>query len=145
MRVLIQRVKLAEVYVDGERIAHIDKGILAFLGIASEDDESQVDFLTKKLSGLRIFADEGGKMNLSVQDVEGSVLLVSQFTLCADTGKGRRPDFFTAAGPAQAKKLYELFIERLKEAGINIETGEFGAMMQVHLINDGPVTFLLEK
>ncbi len=145
MRVLVQRVQQAGVYVDGERISHIDKGILAFLGIASADDETQIEMLVKKLVGLRIFADDQGKMNLSVKDVEGSILIVSQFTLCADTKKGRRPDFFTAAAPVKAEVLYNMFLEKLKASGVDVQSGRFGASMKVHIINDGPVTFLLER
>lgn len=145
MRLLIQRVKEASVVVCGETVSSIKGGILAFLGIAAEDDGSQIDRLVKKITELRIFPDEEGKMNLSVKDVGGAILLVSQFTLCADTSRGRRPDFFTAAGPESAKLLFDRFTEALKKSGVEVQTGVFGAFMEVNLINDGPVTFMLER
>jgi D-aminoacyl-tRNA deacylase len=143
--VIVQRVAKAEVVVDKAKVAEIGKGILAFLGIASVDDGSQIQYLCRKLSGLRIFADDQGKMNLSVQDVDGEILVVSQFTLCANIERGRRPDFFTAAEPVKAEKMYLDFVNELRANQVKVKTGIFGANMQISLTNDGPVTFILQK
>ncbi len=145
MKLVIQRVKSAAVKVNGEVISSIDNGLLVLLGIAHTDNSSPIPYLAKKLVEMRIFSDSAGKMNLSVKDIGGSILLVSQFTLCADLSRGRRPDFFTAAPPEKAIPLYEQLINELSLSGIPIQTGIFGAEMDVSLINDGPVTFILEK
>ena len=145
MRVVIQRVKKAEVFVENNRVAAIKGGILAFLGIASGDDGSQIPWLTKKICELRIFPDNQDKMNFSVKDVGKSILLVSQFTLYANLNRGRRPDFFQAADPNKAEKLFNSFKQELDKSGLQIQTGVFGASMQVSLINDGPVTLILER
>lgn len=145
MKILIQRVSKAEVFVNDKSVADIGTGILAFVGVAKDDDGSEIPWLARKLAELRIFPDDKGKMNLSVKDAGGSILLVSQFTLCAATSKGRRPDFFTAAPPDIAEGLFNAFVDELKNNGVEVRTGVFGASMQVHLINDGPVTFIIEK
>lgn len=145
MRVLIQRVKHAQVEVDQNIVGSIKQGLLLFLGIHQDDSEDQLDWLVKKVIELRIFEDDFGKMNLSLNDVQGEILLVSQFTLYANCERGRRPDFIQSANPQKAKYLYELFEKKLKEKNIKTETGIFGADMKVSLLNDGPVTILLEK
>ena len=146
MRVVLQRVKEASVTVAGERISEIGQGLLLLVGVAHEDGEPEAAWLADKIAGLRIMADEEGKMNRSVRDVGGAVLAVSQFTLLADTRKGKRPSFVGAAPPEEATRLFDHFCERLRTAGIQpVETGRFGAMMDVSLINDGPVTILLER
>ncbi len=145
MRALVQRVKEAQVVVEGKVIGKIGKGVLVFLGVAKGDTEAAAAWLAKKICHLRIFEDETGKLNLSLNDIGGSALIVSQFTLYGDCKKGRRPSFDKAASPAEAKVLYEKFIELVKAQGISVATGQFGAFMQVYLINDGPVTLLLEK
>lgn len=145
MRALLQRVSNASVAVDGEIIGSIGHGLLIFLGVAAGDTAGDADFLADKCRKLRIFADSEDKMNLSVEDISGSVLCISQFTLAADTAKGLRPSFSTAMPPAEAEKLYERFVTRLQECGMKVETGSFGADMKVSLLNDGPVTFLLES
>lgn len=145
MRVLIQRVKYAKVEVDQKTVGEIDKGLLLFLGIHQDDTEIQLDYLVKKVIDLRIFEDENGKMNLSLKDVYGDILLVSQFTLYANCDRGRRPDFIQSAPPQKANDLYELFAKKLRENSIKTETGIFGADMKVSLLNDGPVTIMLEK
>lgn len=124
----------------------MDQGLLLLVGVASGDGEPEADWLAEKIAGLRIMADEQGKMNLSVKDTGGAVLAVSQFTLLADTRKGKRPSFIGAAPPEQAARLFDYFCERLRLAGVaRVETGRFGAMMDVHLVNDGPVTIVLER
>lgn len=146
MKALIQRVSRAQVDVSNEAIGKIDQGLLVLLGVGHEDDEAKADQLLQKLLHYRIFSDENDKMNLDVQQVGGGLLVVSQFTLMADTSKGRRPSFTTAAKPDEANRLYEYFVAQAKKAypsGL-IQTGEFGADMQVSLLNDGPVTFMLE-
>ncbi len=145
MKAVIQRVQQAEVKVDGNVTGSINKGLLVFLGIGKEDNEDRLNFLVNKIINLRVFEDESGKMNLSVKDTNGEILVVSQFTLYGDVKKGYRPNFMNAAPPEVAEQYYELFIKKLKENGIKTETGKFGAMMQVHLINDGPVTIIIEK
>jgi D-tyrosyl-tRNA(Tyr) deacylase len=146
MRLLIQRVKEAKVTVQEQVVGEIQKGLLLFLGIEETDTLQDVDWLIKKVIQLRIFNDENGKMNLSIQDVQGDFLVVSQFTLHASYKKGNRPSFARAASGEKAKSLYETFVQKLKEAyGKPVQTGIFGAYMQVHLINDGPVTILMDS
>ena len=145
MRILVQRVKEAKVLVNGQIIGQIGKGILVFLGIAKGDNITQAEWLVKKVCSLRIFADKNSEFNLSLKEIGGEILVVSQFTLYGDCRKGRRPSFDQAAPPPEALLLYESFIKLLKQQGIKVATGEFGALMQVHLINDGPVTLILEK
>lgn len=145
MIVCLQRVSRAEVSVQGKKIGQISKGFLLLLGIEKTDTEVQVQRLTEKIVFFRVFEDAVGKMNLSIQDVKGSVLIVSQFTLVGSTEKGRRPSFENAALPEQAKILYEVFINEFKQRAIPTESGVFGAMMEVELVNDGPVTFVLEE
>ncbi len=145
MKAVVQRVQSAKVLVDGRIIGKIDKGLLVFLGVARDDNESDLAFLASKIPDLRIFADASEKFNLSLKEVGGEILVVSQFTLYGDCRRGRRPSFTEAADPLLAKDLYERFILRLKEQGIPVQTGEFQATMEVHLINDGPVTLILES
>ena len=144
MKVLIQRVKRTSVTIDNKLYSKIDKGILALVGIEKSDTIEQVQKMAKKLSGLRIFPDENDKMNRSILDIHGEMLIVSQFTLCGDCKKGTRPSFDKSAAPDIANKLYEDFVKEIQNYGIKTETGVFGAMMDVELINDGPVTFMLE-
>lgn len=138
---LIQRVSEASVTVDATTIGRIEQGMLLLLGVEKEDGQAQIDKLVKKVSQYRMFSDEQGKMNLNIQQAGGSILVVSQFTLVADTQKGNRPGFSRGASPEVGKALYLQFIEALKATGIPVQTGEFGADMKVHLVNDGPVTF----
>ncbi len=145
MRALIQRVSRASVYVDGEKVAGIGLGFLVLLGVADEDGESEAAWLARKIAGLRLFEDDAGKMNLGLEDVGGSVLAVSQFTLYGDARKGRRPSFTQAAPPAQAQELYEKFCALLAAQGVPVEKGVFQAHMEVSLVNDGPVTLWLEQ
>lgn len=145
MIAVIQRSKNASVSVDGSTIGKIDHGLVILLGVFREDGEPDADFLAAKIAGLRIFNDEFGKMNLSVKDVSGSVLVISQFTLCGDWRKGRRPSYINAAPPDKGEALYHYFIDCLKRENLPVATGEFGAMMDVSLINDGPVTFVLDS
>ena len=145
MRLLIQRVKFASVEVEGRIIGEIERGLLVFLGIKETDDGSEIAWLANKLVGLRIFEDEADKMNLSVQEIGGEILLVSQFTLYADCSNGRRPGFTEAARPEKAEAMYEKFIIELEKLGMPPQTGKFQAKMQVRLENDGPVTMLLER
>jgi D-aminoacyl-tRNA deacylase len=146
VRIVLQRVKTASVSVDGERISGIGPGLLLLVGVAKGDEEATVDWLAEKIAGLRVFADADGKMNLDVREAGGEVLAVSQFTLLADTRKGKRPSFVGAAPPDEAEPLFDYFCEQLREAGIrSVETGSFGAMMDVELLNDGPVTIVLER
>ena len=144
MKLVIQRVTNASVTVENEVVGKIGKGFLILLGIGPEDTESEADFLVQKLIKLRIFEDENGKMNLSLKDVNGELLIVSQFTLYADCSGGNRPSFVNAAKPEKANELYEYFIKKCKEQNIKVEHGIFGADMKVELLNDGPVTILLE-
>jgi len=146
VRVVLQRVKSASVTIDGERISEIGQGLLLLVGVAGGDGEEEADWLADKVAGLRIMGDVEKKMNLSVRDVGGEILAVSQFTLLADTRKGKRPSFVRAAPPDEAEKLFDYFCERLREAGAGpVKTGSFGAMMDVALVNDGPVTIVLER
>ena len=145
MRLLLQRVKKAEVSVEGQVPRSIEKGILVFLGIHKLDTASSIDYLVSKLVNLRIFSDEKGKMNLSCLDSKGSILVVSQFTLYGDCSEGRRPSFFSAAGALHAEPLYEEFLLKLRAYPLTVVSGFFGADMQVSLVNDGPVTLLLES
>ena len=144
MKVLIQRVKNAKVEINSKPFSSIQYGILSFVGIEKGDTKEDVEKLAKKVVNLRIFPDEKDKMNLSLLDVQGEMLIVSQFTLCGDCKKGTRPGFDKSALPAVANELYEYFIEQVKSYNVKTETGQFGAMMEVSLLNDGPVTFMLE-
>ena len=144
MKVLIQRVKNASVNIDKTSYSKIEKGILAFVGIEKGDTKEQVEKLAKKIVNLRIFPDENDKMNRSLSDISGEMLIVSQFTLCGDCRKGTRPSFDKSAPPQIANELYEYFVLQVKLYGIKAVTGQFGAMMEVALVNDGPVTFMLE-
>ena len=145
MKAVIQRVKSAAVYVDGRVAGKIGQGLLVLVGVGKGDGEKDIAFMASKLPDLRIFEDASGKFNLSLREVGGEMLVVSQFTLYGDCKKGRRPSFIDAAEPAEAKKLYEQLIKKLKEQGVPIETGEFQAKMEVHLVNDGPMTILLDS
>ena len=145
MKIVVQRVKKADVKVDGEIVGKIDKGFMVLVGVTHTDTKENADYLAKKLCKLRVFEDENEKMNLSLQDVGGKLLLISQFTLYANTADGNRPSFIEAARPEQANEIYEYFCEKCKEQGIEIQKGIFGAHMEVSLINDGPVTIIIEK
>ncbi|MBC8284382.1 MAG: D-tyrosyl-tRNA(Tyr) deacylase [Nitrospinae bacterium] len=145
MKIVLQRVSRASVTVKGEVIASTSKGLLILFGAEKNDDEGKVQFLAEKTINLRVFPDEKGKMNLSCLDISGEVLVVSQFTLAGDCTKGRRPGFDNAAAPEVAESLYQKFIQQVTDSGLRVATGEFGADMQVELINDGPVTFTLER
>ncbi len=144
MKIVLQRVRSASVTVEGERIGAIGRGFLLFIGVFAEDTQAECERLAKKIANLRIFEDAAGKTNLSLADVGGEILAVSQFTLCADCRKGNRPSFVGAGDPNHANSLYEDFVARLRAAGIHTETGRFGADMQVELCNDGPFTLVLE-
>ena len=145
MRIILQRVKEARVEVDSEVIGQIGKGVLILLGAGKEDTQQDVEYLVEKILGLRIFEDESGKMNLSVTDIGGELLVVSQFTLYGDCRKGRRPSFDKAAPPEVAESLYNHFVERIRDFGVPVKTGKFRAMMDVHLVNWGPVTLMLDS
>lgn len=145
MKALIQRVKEASVTIDGKLYSSISKGLLVFVGVCKEDEKINAEKLADKISNLRIFEDENDKMNLSVKDVKGEMLVVSQFTLCGDCKKGTRPSFDESAPLEKANNLYEYFVECIKKSGLPVQTGKFRATMDVGLINDGPVTFWLEK
>ena len=145
MKLVIQRVDNAKVEVENKMVGGIKKGFLVLLGVAPEDTKETADFLVHKLVNLRVFTDENDKMNLSVKDINGELLIVSQFTLYANCKNGNRPSFEQAAKPEQANELYEYFVEKWKEENITVQTGEFGAHMQVSLLNNGPVTIILEK
>jgi D-aminoacyl-tRNA deacylase len=146
VRIVLQRVKKASVTVGGERISEIGQGLLLLVGVARGDGAAEAGWLAEKVAGLRVHGDEEGKMNLSVRDVGGEILAVSQFTLLADTRKGKRPSFIGAAPPEEAEQLFNYFCERLSEAGVSsVKTGSFGEMMDVALVNDGPVTIVLER
>lgn len=145
MKALIQRVKTASVTIDGKLYSETGAGLLVFLGVVKGDEKTNAEQLAEKLLKLRIFEDENGKMNRSLIDVKGEMLVVSQFTLCGDCKKGTRPSFDKSAPPDIANSLYEYFVKQIKDANIPCKTGVFGANMQVSLVNDGPVTFLVEK
>jgi len=145
MRAVVQRVSRASVTVDGELAGKIGHGLLVLLGVARDDSEADGDYLAEKISGLRIFEDAAGKMNLSVTEIGGVVLAVSQFTLFGDVRRGKRPSFDAAARPEQAKALYEYFAGRIRALGLRCETGRFQEMMEVELVNSGPVTILLDS
>lgn len=145
MKVVLQRVKHASVTVGREEISSIGTGLLLLVGVAREDGEAEADWLANKISGLRVMADEEGKMNHSVLEAGGEVLAVSQFTLLGDARKGRRPSFVEAAPPEVAQPIFDHFCEKLRGAGVHVQKGRFGAMMSVDLVNDGPVTILLER
>lgn len=145
MRAVIQRVSRARVTVSGEVMGEIGAGLLVLLGVGEKDQESDAAYCAEKICGLRVFEDDQGKMNRSLADVGGSVLAVSQFTLYGDVRRGKRPSFDTAAGPERAKELYEYFVELIRAAGLGCETGRFQEMMQVELVNEGPVTILLDS
>ena len=144
MKAVIQRVSNAHVEIEGRRVGQIGKGFMILLGVHAEDALEDVDYLVKKISKLRVFEDAEGKMNLDIQAAQGSVLSISQFTLYADTKKGNRPSFVQAARPEKAVPLYEAFNQKLREAGLVVETGEFGGDMDVSLVNDGPVTVIID-
>ena len=145
MRVLLQRVSRAEVRVGGRTIGRIGTGFCLLVGFTHSDGDEQLAWMAEKVVGLRLFGDSEGKMNLALSDVRGALLVVSQFTLYGDAQKGRRPSFIDAARPEVAVPLYERFVAMLRERGVTVETGEFGAMMEVDLVNDGPVTLWLER
>lgn len=145
MKALIQRVKKASVTINNELYSSINAGLLIFLGVEKTDEQINAEKLCDKILKLRIFEDNNEKMNFSIQDIKGEILVVSQFTLCGDCKKGTRPSFDNSAPLDKANELYEYFVECLKQSGLNIQTGKFRAMMDVELINDGPVTFFIEK
>lgn len=144
MRVVIQRVTGARVNVDGEIVGAIGPGLMLLAGFTEADGDEEIRWMARKIAGLRIFADEQGKMNLAVNQVQGQVLVVPNFTLYGDVGKGRRPSFTDAANPAQAEEAFEKFVQRLKAEGLDVQTGQFGEHMQVALVNDGPVTLIVD-
>ena len=145
MKLVIQRVKKASVKVEGKIVGKIDEGLLVLLGVTHEDTKETADYLVKKLVNLRIFTDENDKMNLSVKDINGKLLIISQFTLYADTSSGNRPSFTNAAKPDYANELYEYFKEKCQETGLEVQSGIFGEHMEVELLNNGPVTIVIEK
>ncbi|MFW6107556.1 MAG: D-aminoacyl-tRNA deacylase [bacterium] len=145
MKAVLQRVRSASVTVDGETVGRIGKGLLVLLGVERGDGADELDWMARKVAELRMFPDPDGKMNRSVEDVGGQALVVSQFTLCADCRKGRRPGFGNACEPERAERMYEQFAARLRDRGLAVETGEFAAMMDVELVNNGPVTFILQS
>ena len=145
MRAVVQRVSRARVTVGDDLAGEIDRGLLVLLGVGNEDTETDADYLAGKIIGLRVFEHAGGKMNLAVAEAEGSILIVSQFTLYGDVRRGKRPSFDAAAPPEKARGLYQYLVERIRAAGLRCETGRFQEMMQVELVNDGPVTILLDS
>ena len=145
MRAVVQRVSRASVNVGDEVAGEIGQGLLLLLGVGEDDTEADADYLAAKVAGLRIFEDDAGKMNLCVTDVAGAILAVSQFTLFGDVRRGKRPSFDAAARPERARELYQYFVERIRQNGLRCETGRFQAMMQVELVNEGPVTILLDS
>ena len=144
MRVVLQRVSSASVTVDDQELGAIGQGYILLVAIQDADTEAELDYLVRKITGLRVFEDEAGKMNLSIQDVGGSILSISQFTLYADTRRGNRPSFTDAGAPAYAEKMYDQFNTKLAATGLTVATGEFGADMKVSLVNDGPVTIIFD-
>ena len=144
MRAVIQRVSRAAVRVESVTVGAIGRGYLVFLGVTHADGRAEADWMSRKIAGLRLFEDDAGKMNLGLANVDGAVLVVSQFTLYGDARRGRRPSFTDAARPEQAEPLIDYFVERLREEGIRVQTGQFRAMMEVELVNDGPVTLWLD-
>ena len=145
MKLVVQRVKNANVSIENNIVGKINQGFVVLLGVSNEDTKENADYLVKKLLNLRVFSDNDDKMNLSIKAIEGELLIVSQFTLYANCKKGNRPSFIEAAKPEHAKPLYEYFINECRKENLNVQTGEFGADMQIELINDGPVTILLEN
>lgn len=145
MIAVIQRCSRGKVTVSEKVVGEIAHGLVILLGVQKDDIENDADFLVNKISGLRVFSDENDKMNLSIKDVGGSALVISQFTLCSDTKKGRRPSFIKMAPPEDGNRLYEYFMSEMKKEGVPVQSGEFGAMMDVELVNDGPVTFVLNS
>ncbi|PGT81920.1 MULTISPECIES: D-aminoacyl-tRNA deacylase [Bacillaceae] len=145
MKVVVQRAKDAQVTVEGDVVGNIKAGVMVLVGITHDDTETDAEYLAEKIAHLRIFEDESGKMNYSLLDIEGEVLSVSQFTLYGDCRKGRRPNYMNAAKPDYANNLYEMFNQKLKDKGLHVETGTFGAMMDVQFTNDGPVTLIIES
>ena len=145
MIAVIQRCSRGKVTVSEKVVGEIDNGLVILLGVQKGDTEKDANFLVNKISGLRIFSDESDKMNLSIKDVDGSALVISQFTLCGDLKKGRRPSFVNAAPPEDGNRLYEYFMAELNQSGVQVQSGEFGARMNVELVNDGPVTFVLNS
>ena len=145
MKAVIQRVKSASVSVENKIIGEIATGFLILLGVEQSDTQDDLNYLVKKTIGLRIFKDDNKNMNLSIQDVGGKALVVSQFTLCADTSRGKRPSFIKAANPEEADSMYQQFCEQLTMTNLSVQTGKFGAMMDVSLVNDGPVTIILDS
>lgn len=145
MKAVVQRVKGAGVTVDGEEISRIGKGYMILLGVMDDDTEEDIDILARKISSLRVFEDENGKMNLDIKNIDGEILAISQFTLCADVKKGNRPSFIRSKEPEKANKYYEIFCQKLKEYGVkDVKKGVFGADMKVDLVNDGPVTIVYD-
>jgi D-aminoacyl-tRNA deacylase len=145
MKIVLQRAKNAAVSVDSEVKGQIDRGLMLLVGVTHDDTEKDADYLAEKIINLRIFEDENGKMNLSLKDTEGSILSISQFTLYGDTKKGRRPNFMNASKPDHAKQIYDYFNEKIKTLGVHVQTGVFGAMMDVEFTNDGPVTLIMDS
>jgi D-tyrosyl-tRNA(Tyr) deacylase len=145
MRALLQRVSSANVKVDGEIVGEIERGFVVLLGITHSDTRTEAEWLANKIAGIRLFEDEAGKMNLSLSDIAGSLLVISQFTLYGDARKGRRPSFTNAARPEQAEPLFQSFVTQLRRQGLAVATGVFGAMMQVEIHNEGPVTLMIER
>ena len=145
MRVLLQRVSSSKVVVAGEIVGQIGKGFTLLVGITHTDTQAQADWLANKIAGIRLFEDDAGKMNRALNDVDGAILAISQFTLYGDARKGRRPSFINAARPEQAEPLFDYFVDKLRSKGITVETGRFGASMAVDIQNDGPVTLMLER
>ena len=145
MRAILQRVSRAEVRIDGRVAGSIGRGFVVLLGVAQDDTDADAAFIADRTLGMRVFADDAGKMNLALDAVGGALLVVSQFTLLADTESGRRPSFIRAAPPGEARRLYEHFVSLARERNVKVETGEFGASMEVDLVNDGPVTIILDS
>jgi len=145
VRAVVQRVSRASVTVEGDVVGQVGRGFVVLLGVSREDDEAAADYMADKIAGLRVFEDEAGKMNRSIQEVGGAILAISQFTLYGDVRRGRRPGFDRAGRPEQAEPLYERFVARLREMGLHVETGRFQTHMEVELVNDGPVTILVDS